>query len=377
VFFLGAGFSCSAGMPTMAQFGSASEFDFDGISKDHNKVKLSREMLLKAGVWFRRFQKYCGDNFVRIDHNNMEDVYCVAEALVVAGVASIRLEGDEIFLKDLLIQIKLWLWKVFQQFPPANRDRVGQVDENPYRDFISYFKDNAISPRTAVITTNYDLILEHYAWLGGVSCSYPFCKSEACEAQIGEVTNSKYVNIEDGCGNDLMIYKLHGSINYFSKEEMDLKIFNGVTPAHKKVGESIWGVDAPSIFLLDAIFEIKNKYPDYAPAIVAPTYAKAHSCSWVQQIWQGAIKCLGDAKVIVFIGYGMPQTDGFIKAMFQAAFSGKGKASPKIYVLNRDQYGRVAERYSDLFYKNLEFHKGTFVEKWPGLSSQILHDIKR
>ncbi len=377
VFFFGAGFSCSAGMPTMAQFGEESDRDFSGISEVYNNKKLSRKMLLNAGTYFRSFQEYCGNNFVRIDRNNMEDIYCVAETMEASGLKTIRLNNETISLEDLLTQIRLWLWKVFQQFPPVNQERKSKVDEKPYQNFISFLKNNKIASRSAIVTTNYDLVLEHYAWQGGIQSSYPFLASEGSSAFIGEKTSSVYINMRESA-DDLIIYKLHGSVNYFAKkDDTILKIFNGVTPAGKRVGESAWGIDAPSIFFLDAISEIKQQYPDYVPAIVAPTYAKIQASSWLQKIWYGAIEDLSNAKVIVFIGYGLPQTDGFVKAMFQTAFLGKGDANPNIYVLNRDKTGKVRERYFELFPRNLNFYKGLFAEKWSDLSDQILSDIKK
>ncbi|MDD3344821.1 MAG: SIR2 family protein [Candidatus Omnitrophica bacterium] len=376
VFFLGAGFSYSAGMPTMAQFGEESERDFSGIAKIYNVEKLSLEILLDAGTYFRYFQEYCGNNFVRIDKNNMEDIYCVAEVMAASGVQTISLNNKTISLEDLLTQIKLWLWKVFQQLPPVNSERKDRVNEQPYQDFINFLKTNEIVSRCAAITTNYDLILEYYAWRGGILSSYPFLDSEASTAYIGEKTVSEYVHAGE-IDDSLMIYKLHGSVNYFAKKnDPVLKILNGVTPAGGRVGNSIWPTDAPSIFFLDAIYEIKRLYPDYVPAIVAPTYAKIEASSWLKKVWHEAIECLRNAKAIVFIGYGLPQTDGFVKAMFQTAFLGKGTASPNIYVLSRDSTGKVQKRYSELFPNNLYFYKGLFAEKWADLSKQILRDIQ-
>lgn len=361
----------------MAQFGEESERDFSGISEDHNERKLSQKMLLNAGTYFRFFQEYCGNNFVRIDKNNMEDIYCIAETMAVSGIKTINLNGKTVSLEDLLTQIKLWLWKVFQQFPPANEKRKSRVNERPYQDFVSFLKENNIISRSAVVTTNYDLILENYTWKGDVQSCYPFSASEVCATSIGEETSSAYINVEESA-SDLIIYKLHGSVNYFDKEHgSGLKIFNGVTPAMKSVGESRWREDAPSVFFLDAVYEIKQRYPDYVPAIVAPTYAKIQASSWLQTIWSGAVTCLSNAKVIIFIGYGLPQTDGFVKAMFQTAFLGKGDVNPNIYVLNCDKTGKAQERYLELFPRNVYFNDGTFAEEWPNLGNQILEDINK
>ncbi|MFA5337659.1 MAG: SIR2 family protein [Candidatus Omnitrophota bacterium] len=376
VFFLGAGFSCSAGMPTMDQFGEESDRDFSGIARIYNAKKLSFNILLDAGTYFRFFQEYCGNNFVRIDKNNMEDIYCVAEVMMASGVKDISLNNKTISLEYLLTQIKLWLWKVFQQFPPVNPERKSRVNEKPFQDFISFLKDNKMASCCAVITTNYDLVLEHYTWQGGIQSCYPFSASEVSSVSIGEKTSGEYISAEES-NDDLVIYKLHGSVNYFAKEnEAILKLLNGVTPAGSRVGKSIWDQDAPSIFLLDAIYEIKRLYLDYVPAIIAPTYAKIEASPWLKKVWRGAIECLRNAKDIVFVGYGLPQTDGFVKAMFQTAFLGKGTASPNIYVLDCDETGKVKERYSELFPKNLSFHKGRFADKWTDLSNQILSNIK-
>ena len=123
VLFLGAGFSCDAGLKTMLGFGDESRRQLKSLAEDRNKRNITR-LLLDAGQTFSDFQGYCRQNDrIKLNSDNMEEVFCVAEALRQAKIVNIALGGKKVTLDDLVLKIKLWLWKIYQQCPPLNPRR--------------------------------------------------------------------------------------------------------------------------------------------------------------------------------------------------------------------------------------------------------------
>ena len=84
VLFLGAGFSCDAGLPTMSKFGTAAEHE---LKKEINEWSNNKnyddpiKYFTRAGYIFKGFQDYCetAKKFISFNSNNMEDIFCIAE----------------------------------------------------------------------------------------------------------------------------------------------------------------------------------------------------------------------------------------------------------------------------------------------------------
>lgn len=172
VLFLGAGFSHFAGLPTMAEFGDESEKELYKLENDEiNQKKKAKPMLCEAGKTFQTFQKFCenAEGLVKIDTKNMEDIYCIAESMKECDMEEIQEikndKGENLKLDELIKNIKLWLWKIYQKFPPFDDDKNLPPPKSPqYRKFFNSIKENNLSHRMAVITTNYDIVFEYFAW---------------------------------------------------------------------------------------------------------------------------------------------------------------------------------------------------------------------
>lgn len=175
-----------------------------------------------------------------------------------------------------------------------------------------------------------------------------------------------------------MVCKLHGSVNYFKKLKSNtFGICHDVAFPGDKIGESrIPPPKRPAIFALDSLWALRDKNPDLEPMIIPPTYAKLEQETWLVSTWNKAIAALRDAKVIFFIGYSMPETDGFIKAMLQAAFTLRKKSDKlHIHIVDPDKDNEVFGKYRKIFEwinRKDNFMKMKLSKAW---SSSNLKDI--
>ena len=95
------------------------------------------------------------------------------------------------------------------------------------------------------------------------------------------------------------------------------------------------------------------------PAIIPPTYAKLQRQPWLRRTWNRAFRAIKEAKLLIFIGYSMPESDGFMRAMIQGALAARSDPDPgpEVFVVNPfktpgDQAGERDEqliRYTSLF----------------------------
>jgi hypothetical protein len=369
VLFLGAGFSKGAGLPTMSEFGTESDNELLALKISNNK-RDSTPYLTKAGDIFEKFQSYCkrADSFVKLDIDDMEQLFCIAEALDEAGIETLDFNGGPIPIKELLIQIKIWLWKIYQQCPPLNRNKnISPETIEAYKGFIRFLRDSNLSDRLTVLTTNYDLIFEYFAWKGGISCNYPFngdkVKVEPLNVFSKDV--SEYYASVKPIDTGPLVCKLHGSINYFNLEAPD-KV--GISYDIARPEDDPFVPDIrPAIFMLNAIWKLQQKFESkkIEPAIIPPTYAKLQKHSWLQETWKASIKALEDATHIIFIGYSIPESDGFIRAMITGAMAGRNtKANLQVFIIDPDKDGTVFNRYNKLFPHLERFVKSGFCDAW-------------
>ncbi len=353
VLFLGAGFSLEAGLPIMASFGKASRLELRNQAS-WAKSKECGEMFSKAGNIFEQFMDYCSSakQYISIDINNMEDVFCIAEAIQESDLKEIKLNSNPIKIYELLSYIKLWLWKNYQRCPIVAPP---QNDATPYNSLIHLLTTNDLINRLRVLTTNYDIIFEYAAWSNGVNCSYANFKYESIDVPFAheniDASNykEKYISTVVSDSSPI-ICKLHGSINYFTSNG-EFLINEGLVPANSLVGKSYVKTKRPAILPVDALVEMKKKLPELMPAIVPPTYAKFTGSVWLKNIWNEAYKAIASAKHIIFIGYSMPSSDGFMRALFQSALATRGKEPLKVTVVDpkaHDAY-ELYRNYKKLF----------------------------
>jgi len=375
VLFLGAGFSYDADLPTMDRFGKDSNDEFQALQKHlKDDPRDAAPLLVEAGRIFKTFQNWCNKaSYTSRNFNvdNMEHLFCLAEALQHSGQDPINLPDIGHYSIDLLVEkMQFWLWNIYKQFPPIS-DRFYESKESKtehYKSFFKFINQTGIASKVSIITTNYDLVCEYFSWINKIPCCYPFNDTVSELAVIPGNSGNTFVSIKPN-DNPLLI-KIHGSINYFQEinklqnNDVQLHVVTDVAEKGVWIRNSNMPTPCPSIFALEAIKEILDRYYKISPAIVAPSYAKLHRVSWLKTTWKAFIEAIRQAKVILFIGYSLPNTDGFIRSMFHAAMAMRNESDPmKLAVIDP---GEVACSYHLLFtnIKETQYHKMTFEKAW-------------
>ncbi len=187
VIFLGAGFSHDAGLPVVSEFGQRSRTDNRGLWEHASaqygttKFRYAAPMLVEAAEVFKRFQQFCRASPTLRDNDvdNMETIFCIAEAMFEANLKSVQFGDQEYAIEELIRQIQIWLWKAFQVCPPLDQKRRDEIHTESYAGFFKSLSQLELSNRLAVITTNYDLVFEYFFWCNGMPCHYPLQQAES------------------------------------------------------------------------------------------------------------------------------------------------------------------------------------------------------
>jgi len=256
VLFLGAGFSCDAGLPLMTEAGDPSRKDNENLPKHasapHNSplFRYAAPMLVESTEVLRKFQQFCEQSptLRDTDVENVENVFCIAEAMSESGLNHIELDNQEYKINEIVRHIQIWLWKVYHQLPIYKKEKA------EYEKFFDSLLESGISNNFAVITTNYDLVFEYLSWKKNVLSYYPL--EESGSISLGGGTEP-YVYINGQDDNNTkgpLLCKLHGSINYFQNSSGSDKLYVAdLLGGDKHVGKSGRWKNELAILAVDAI----------------------------------------------------------------------------------------------------------------------------
>ena len=367
--FLGAGFSKDADLPIMSEFAKYSDSQLQSMKQKHgpgsNSPRNAAPLLIHSGELYESFRQHL-NNTAPIDlssfsADNMEHLFTMAEMMLNCNFLEISLNGQTISLTEILIAIKLWLWKIYQRIPIHNPSRYG-ISVEPYNVFIESLYQYGLD-NIAIITTNYDMVLEYLFHQHGVQVCYPI--------------SEKNVTFDDLCAPNIRIAsglssngttapilcKLHGSINFFSDRNQNDKSLHIVADtAQSAIGKSTISRNAPSIMAVDAIHELSVNR-GLVPEIVPPTYAKLRDHDWLREIWEYAAKSLINAEKWIFIGYSFPSTDGFMRCLINLSLMSKKDSFPEVTIIDPDNCGDVKNNYIQIFdNRHLTFFRTPFIE---------------
>lgn len=346
VLFLGAGFSRAAGVPIMKEFGDASRREYRNLVKRHGTLnpktpgyRCGAAQLIDAAETYEAFRTLCETSQSRKteDWENIETVFSVAEALDEASPDPVLLRNSEFSTAALVRDIQLWIWKVYHVTPLVQSKPDVPVDPKPYQVLFDGLRNRNLAARTAVITTNYDILFEWLAWGAGVPCSYPVSPGE--DVSVNQLNPEPYVFPASENVGVIPICKLHGSVNYFETAEdggqRRLRVSRDLGGG-SRVGGSGTYRGKPALLALDALWTLQKRYGgEITPAIVPPSYAKLGRRNWLREIWAEAYRALAAARTIIFIGYSLPPSDGFMAALLSAAAAGRGGAGvPSVHVID-------------------------------------------
>ena len=370
VLFLGAGFSSSAELPLMKEFGEQAKIENSYLLKhaqaDRNspEYRYAAPMLVDSAFVFKNFQEICRRSNTLSDDEikNLETIFCIAEILKESGQKIISIDGHPYSIDTVIKEIQLWLWKIYQQYPFINiKKKVARENEPIYNQFFKIIGEPNIIDNITVITTNYDLIFEFKAFTKGMLCSYCIKNSRGINAGHGfkEYVALEYSHDKKGP----IICKLHGSVNFFQDHSIHDRGYLYISSDlgnNKPIGRSPAFNERPAIFAVDAIWNVQKKYGEtFFPSIIPPTYSKLYHHNWLVEIWNNAFVALKNAKKIIFIGYSFPESDGFMRALIHAAMALRcNEKLPDVYVI--DSCKKTHERYKKIFksmYQKIEIQE--------------------
>ncbi len=350
VLLLGAGFSSYAGLPTMAQFGGVFHERMRRLKEPIEIGIVGAKKLEESGRTFDQFRHYCRRSlsFIDVDCNNLEELFCAAEAMKEAGSDSILLDCGPTSIDEIIEALEMWTWNVYQGLPDYFQSVNEIVIREKYKHFMTWLAP--MRERTTVLTTNYDLLFEQIASRENVPLQHPFTVTQRTHLWVTKRKKSYLAESSDS----LLLCKLHGSVSFFKPEpkSTDIKICSDV--AHLEdglIGNS--GVSRhrphPAVICLGALGQLRKDYGEsLTPAIIPPTYAKLQQTEWLQETWKKAVEALQEAKVLIIMGYSIPSSDGFMRAMFLSAMAKRETDNP-LHVVMVSPDKAAAARVADLF----------------------------
>jgi len=296
VYILGAGFSATAGIPTMARFiGVAKDI---AIEKDDKKLL---EVIRKIRD-LSNIKNYCSS-----DLTNLEEVFSILE------MEDWVLDTKNADLMKHMIRTVLdeTTPKIIDKYPlPGN--------------WYDWFMGGEI----------YSLIFGFVAYLMNLK----FRKESETISNGGTLILHKEIQNENK-KNDII------SLNYDSLLENVVDQFN----KYAKEGNEIeFNNSSNGVGLYKLHGCIKKD------TIIPPTWAKAKN-NEVEQEWKSAYKRLIDANSIEILGYSLPDSDSYFKYFIKSAIN-NAQNLKRIRVICLDPYEDVKKRYKDLIcFKDFEF----------------------
>jgi hypothetical protein len=345
----------------MSEFGDASQEYFERLQKKAYAPpgsplhRYAARMLVDAAKVFYAFRAFCKKSGTLSceDANNLETTFSIAEAMREADIPNVEIDGRSYAMNQVYRDMQIWTWKMYQWYPLRSR-RKPDAYPQAYDLFFKVLKDTGVQNRLVVITTNYDLVYEFEAYRANIPCVYPL--EHVQESEAGNDGRSRFCFVDADEMHRVPICKLHGSVNYFYDDacgpRCDPFVFTdlaGKTP----IGKSRLTERVPAILADEAIWNIREKLGgSLTPEIIPPTYAKLTGRPWLRAVWNRAFRALANAEKIVFIGYSMPDSDGFMRALIHGAMAARGSGSPaQIDVVDPSEATR--RRYERLFRRGI------------------------
>ena len=277
VLFLGAGFSRAWGLPVMKEF-----FQH---AKDSTCLKEEDKSFLR-GLQSRAQR---GVSMYQVSRDNLEGIlsFCLAESNFGTGYTD-KPNNEYKMLCGIL-------HKVYRRMNAGSlKGMLGYLQDRSRKLFSVRQGYPLPSYELNVITTNYDMITECCLKQIGFGIRLPgqWLPSGTTLSPV-YTTGSK----------DVLLCKLHGSLNWFSDSKNDGRLIVENKGAH------LFFAEVPDERIFISIVNSFDYEPPSEPIIVPPTFFKMQTYSWFQDIWSSAGEMLRKADKLVFIGYSFPDSD--------------------------------------------------------------------
>lgn len=310
LFILGAGFSRHAGLPLGQElFGSV-------VAEARRRGFFGEESAFHADI--ERYALYLDRTTGRqvsvetLDLEEFMSFLDVEHALRFAGSDTWTNEGNK---TQLLVRYLIALVLYWKQVAMSRESR------ELYDDFVSH-----LEPGDRIITFNYDTILEDA--LDRVGKPY-----RLVPARYKEVTEFS-ASYDDAPDNDVVIYKMHGSIDWFDRRPFQSArahrrrvprlpdaprnpVFNN---RHVKKERLVRGPYWKSSALRH-LYRVRNLAAFFdeampgidAPLIVSPSFNKILYLNPLADLWEGIDTAGSLNGAVIVIGYSLPRYDEYVR----------------------------------------------------------------
>lgn len=316
VFFLGAGFSCTAGLPNTAQLLT----EVHRLAKEKDAWGISKELGRRLDDSYEFFYPTRGPGF----RPEVVDFFSVLTSyLQIDGGGLPDGFSDRGLLTDLRFAIVHVLCEALKHVPD-------DVLAKPHP-----LLDRMIQRGNVVVTTNWDSLVER-----------------ACKAR--GVPYRLWGKPQDGA---VVILKLHGSIDWVLKESAKKSPVTKDRYAHLEDLENsdrarlrnVGDTEVVRIRLerVGAMWQtIKGASLD--PFMITMAPGKADALGPLLELWGAAYRAISAAETLEIVGYSMPQDDIEIRTLLRAGVL-RGPSNPEVIVRNPapDVHVRVREMISD------------------------------
>lgn len=312
VFFLGAGFSCAAGLPNTAALLS----EVHRLAKSTPSWGVSKDLEARLEAAYEFFYPDKGPGF----QPEVVDFFSVLTAYGQIDTAGLP---DGFPDRELLADLR---FAIVHVLCGGLRSLQEQALTNGHPVL-----DRMIQRGNVVITTNWDTVVERAAEARGV----PF-------RQSGLPSD-----------NELLILKLHGSIDWLRPGDAKkpvgtvayavLEELRGSQRAQRKAVTTSAKVLRSRLGSPGASWQtIKGATKN--PFMLTMTPGKADSLGPVLPLWEQAYRSISAAKTLEIIGYSMPEDDIEIRTLLRAGVL-RGPSNPDIVIRNPapDVHARIRE----------------------------------
>jgi NAD-dependent SIR2 family protein deacetylase len=314
IYFLGAGTSSLVGVPTFEYFRNKATEIYKNLPKEDPIIAL-----------FERVLNHWNNNFKELNIEHYFTAIEIQENLMQDLNEQENRESEEIKSIDIIKFISYTIEKSSNNNLPRNKY---------FSEFLSDIFSNHRISRSAIITTNWDIVLEKSSIL---SLQNKWIKYEGKDIQPYHETEVEKIEREV----QLRILKLHGSINWgYCKKCEKIYYFD------KEISKEISvGIKCPNKECLEKL----------ALELVPPICSKLDRRKSLCNIWKTAQDYLKSCEKIYFIGYSFPETDLQMKIFISNALK-KNLHLEDVIIVSNEKYAAskidFEERYLSILPTN-------------------------
>ena len=355
IFVLGAGFSAPANIPLAQNLWELIlDKSLEVISRNGSNYTMYENILQPDIVDYITYHNSSKPNLKRIISDteiNIEDFISyldIEEYLHLLGSKHWSDAGSKSqtlirnFIADIIYSAQL---------------RITDEQKTLYDQFV-----RKLEPNDLIITFNYDTILEDSFERNNIPYRYYYAKYQEIKPDG--------VGIFDSDSKDIILHKMHGSIDWISNKYFVSKGKMCIWNQHRSLFNARRILSEPyyennemktiyRITNLGKYFKMNQKVLE-SPLIISPSYNKMVYLNPLKELWNGFIGNGRGSKRLIFIGFSLPPHDEYIR-------------QPLYYLVKNFEYAAKEEgnRTSVIDYKTSTQDQDKFKENYGFLDRRI------